>query len=128
MSIALGGCVFLKNPTNLAMNTIADGDFGAALICCCKLREGKDHPQQLGKKKWDEKGATVGLILRMMEPIHQMGKIVTHDYCFCVTAGILALHNFGVYGQALIKKKGRYWPHNVPGDLSISMFMRRTLD
>eukprot|EP00984_Skeletonema_dohrnii_P023854 scaffold12953_cov123-Skeletonema_dohrnii-CCMP3373.AAC.9 len=38
------------------------------------------------------------------------------DSGFCVTAGILALHDKGVYGQSLIKKRGRYWPKDVPGD------------
>ena len=52
----------------------------------------------------------------MTEPTHQMGKIVTHDRGFCVTAGIFEQHNFGIYGQALIKKQGRYCPHNVLGD------------
>ena len=66
----------------------------------------KGKPPQLRKKKWD--------MLRIMEPIHQMGKIVTHDSGLCVTASILELHNFGFYGQALIKKWGRYWPCNVP--------------
>ena len=45
-----------------------------------------------------------------------MGKIVTHDSGFCVTAGIFEQHIFGTYGQALIKKQVRYWPHNVLGD------------
>ena len=38
------------------------------------------------------------------------------DSGFCVTTGILAMHDHGVYGQALIKKRGRYWPKGVPGD------------
>jgi hypothetical protein len=32
-----------------------------------------------------------------------------------VTAGILHLHDLGVYGQALVKKR-KYWPKDVPGD------------
>ena len=56
-------------------------------------------------------------MLRMTEPIYQTSKIVTHDSAFCVTAGILELYNLGIYGQALIKKQGRYWPRNVLGDL-----------
>ena len=38
------------------------------------------------------------------------------DSRFCVTAGILGMAVHGVYGQALIKKRGRYWPKYVPGD------------
>jgi hypothetical protein len=44
------------------------------------------------------------------------GKIFTMDIAFCVSAGILALHEKGVYGQALIEKRGWYWLRGVPGD------------
>ncbi len=51
----------------------------------------------------------------MTEPIHGTGKIVSMDSGFCVTAGILHLHELGVHGQALIKKS-KYWSKDVPGD------------
>ena len=51
----------------------------------------------------------------MTEPIHGTGKIVSMDSGFCVTAGILHLHELGVYGQALVKKR-KYWPKDVPSD------------
>ena len=38
------------------------------------------------------------------------------DSGFCVSAGILAMHSVSVYGQALNKKRWRYWPKDVPGD------------
>ena len=46
-------------------------------ICCAltfilwraQIVEGKDRPTELGKKKWEEPGKTVGLMLRMYEPI-----------------------------------------------------------
>jgi hypothetical protein len=47
--------------------------------------------------------------------IHWMGKLVTGDSGFCVVEGVTALHEKGVYGQFLIKKR-RYWPKHVPGD------------
>ena len=98
-------CVPCKpHPFSNEYHIITDGDFGAALIWHCELHEGMDHPPQLGTMKWDEKGATVGLMLRVMEPIHQIGKIVIHDSGFCMTAGILDQHNLGIYCQALIKK------------------------
>ena len=52
----------------------------------------------------------------MSEPIHGSGRVVTHDNCFCVMADILALHNAGVVGQALIKEWERCCPIGVPGD------------
>ena len=59
---------------------------------------------------------TVKLMLEILEPIHGSGRVVTHDSNFCVMAGILALHDAGVFGQALIKKRGRYWLDGVSGD------------
>ena len=45
----------------------------------------------------------------MTVPIHGTGKIVTMDSGFFVTAGILHLHDLGMFGQLLIKKR-KYWP------------------
>ena len=44
------------------------------LVCCClsgimwgiDLVEGKDQPNELGKKEGDEMGPTIGLLLRML--------------------------------------------------------------
>jgi hypothetical protein len=76
--------------------------------------EGKDRPQQLGPKEGAELGATVGLMLRMCEPIFGTGKAVVLDSGFCVAKGIVALEAKGVYASALIKKPP-YWPKGVPG-------------
>ncbi|KAL7471616.1 hypothetical protein ACHAXS_011951, partial [Conticribra weissflogii] len=70
----------------------------------------------MGAKEHDEKGKTVGLMIRMTKPIHKSGKIVTMDSGFSVTRGIIAMKEKGVYGQALIKKRGRGWPKFIPGD------------
>ena len=58
--------------------------------------EGKDRPTELGKKKWEDLGKTVGLMLRMCEPIFSTGKCVVLDSGFCVSKGITALLEFGV--------------------------------
>ena len=52
----------------------------------------------------------------MTVPIHGTGKIVTMDSGFCVIAVILHLHDLGVFGQSLIKKR-KYWPKGCPGNL-----------
>ena len=44
--------------------------------------EGKDRPTELGKKKWEELGKTVGLMLRMCEHIFSTGKCVVLDSGF----------------------------------------------
>ena len=48
------------------------------------------------------------------------------DSGFYVSVGIIAMHNFGVYDQSLIKKR-RYWPKNVPGDAIDSYFANKEL-
>ena len=77
--------------------------------------EGKDRLTELGKKKWEDTGKTVGLMLRMCDPIFSTSRCVVLDSGFCVSKGITALLEFGVYSAALIKKR-KYWPKGVPGD------------
>ena len=43
-------------------------------------------------------------MLEMTKPVHHTGKVVLMDSGFCVSVVIIAMHNFGVYGQSLIKK------------------------
>ena len=92
-------------------------------ICCAltsilwkeQIVEGKDRPTQLGKKKWEDLGKNVGLMLQMCEPIFSNGKCVVLGSEFCVSKGITALLEFGVYAAVLIKKR-KYRPKGVPGD------------
>ena len=53
-----------------------------------ELWEGKDQPQQLGKK-WGEMSTNVGFMLIMTEPINETSKIVTHDSGFYVSKIII---------------------------------------
>jgi hypothetical protein len=109
------------HPFGNEYHTIADGNKGCPIMWRVLLREGKDRPK-LAKGHWafpskfEMELKTAQLMLEMTEPIHGSGKIVSMDSCFCVTAGIFALHDKGVYGQALTKKRGRYRPKGVPGD------------
>ncbi len=66
--------------------------------------------------KWETKGCsnTIELLMGMAEPLHHMGKVVTGDSGFRVAQGVTVLHQHGVHGQFLIKKR-RYWPKHVPG-------------
>ena len=79
---------------------------------------GERSPQEAGwelgitlRVSWLLKTAT--LMLEMTKPVHHTGKVISMDSGFCVSVGIIAMHNFGVYGQSLIKKR-RYWPKKVP--------------
>jgi len=62
-------------------------------------------------------------MLEMTKPIHNNGKVLMMDSGICVTVGILALHDAGVFGQALIKKRVQFLPTHVPGN-QIDEFMK----
>ena len=47
---------------------------------------------------------TATFMLEITKPMHHTGKVISMDSGFCVLVGIIAMHNFGVYGQSLIKK------------------------
>ncbi|KAL7554463.1 hypothetical protein ACHAWF_019026 [Thalassiosira exigua] len=114
-------CVPRKpHPFGNERHTISDGDLvgGNPILWHSELQEGKDRPPELGPKEYNHLGVTVGLMLRMVKAIRRSGKIVTMDSGFCVSKGIVEMERkMGVYGQALIKKRGRYWAKGVPGDL-----------
>ena len=116
------------HPLGNEYHSIADGDDGKAVMWRIKLQEGKDRPKDATgswafPSKFEGKNPatdrkytkTSSLMCEMTEPIHGTGKVVSMDSGFCVTAGILHMHDHGVYGQSLIKKR-KYWPKGVPGD------------
>ena len=78
--------------------------------------------------EWEKKGfdMMVTLLLDMTEPLHWMGKVITGDSGYCVTAGVIALHTHGVFGQLIIKKR-RYWPQKVSGDQIDTLMLRKGL-
>ena len=94
-------------------------------VCCSmsgimwgiELVEGKDAPRATAhpKPKFNNLGNTVGLLLRVLEPIFGRGSVVVLDSGFCVLKGIIELKKRGVYASALIKKR-RYWPKYIKGD------------
>ena len=45
------------------------------IIWALDLREGKDQPQNLGKKEFDEIGKTIGILLRLTKPFWSTGKV-----------------------------------------------------
>ena len=91
-------------------------------VCCSlsgilwqmELVEGKDAPSQL-VPKFNNHGKTVGLLLRVLEPIFGKGNMVVLDRGFCVLKGIVELKKPGVYASTLIKK-WKYWPKYIKGD------------
>eukprot|EP00804_Cyclotella_cryptica_P026432 CCRYP_008103-RA/>CCRYP_008103-RA protein AED:0.33 eAED:0.33 QI:0/0/0/1/0/0/2/0/223 len=76
------------HPFGKEYHTIVDGDDGKSIMWQIKIQEGNDCPMTSDNK---------------------------HSR-FCVSAGILALHDKGVYEHSLIEKRWRYWPRGVRGD------------
>ena len=67
--------------------------------------EGEDRPRVMGKKGFEEKGATAGLIVRITKPLWGTGKVVVMDSGFCVLEGLISMVEKGVLRSALIKKR-----------------------
>ena len=104
-------------------HTITDGGDSRSIMWRVKIQEGKDRPKkQNGEWAFPSEfevnrySKTVVLMLKMTKPIHNSGKIVTMDSGFCVTMGILVMHDHGVYRQSLIKNRGSYWSRGLPGN------------
>ncbi|KAL3773990.1 hypothetical protein ACHAWO_004625 [Cyclotella atomus] len=98
------------HPEGNECHTIADGDKNAPIMWRVKLQEGKDRPKLLNGKpafpsQFEIYSKTAKLMLEMTKPIHGTGKVISMDSGFCVTAGILAMRDAGVYWQALIKNE-----------------------
>ncbi len=64
---------------------------------------------------FEEKSKTVSLMLQMSRNLWNTGKIVTMDSRFSVSKGILVMREKSVFGQSLVKPRGRRWPVLVPG-------------
>ena len=132
-------CVPRKpHPFGNEYHTIAHGVFpsgGCPIIWRHKIQEGKDRPKNGNRWAFPSefetgttgKSKSAVLMLEMTKPIHATGRVVTMDSGFCVTAGILAMHDHGVFGQALIKKRGRYWPKGFRATPLMSTLRTRSL-
>ena len=90
------------HPFGNEYHTICCGETG--IMYFVELVEGKDRPAQLGRHQHEERGKTVGLLLRMTKSISGTGKVVIMDSGFCVLEALIALREVSVYGSALIKK------------------------
>ena len=91
-----------------------------------EMVEGKDRPSHFPKPEFEEKGKTVGLLLRLTRSFWHTGRLVVLDSGFCVLKGISELFRKGVFASSLIKKR-RYWPRHVPGDAIQERFESKSL-
>ena len=110
------------HPVGNEYHSIADGDNVYPVMYWIKIQEGKDLPKYANGKwafssNFEGENTNTGrkytktsrLMCERTVPLHIMGKIVSMDSGFCVTVGILHLHEHGVYGKSLINKR-KYWP------------------
>ena len=67
----------------------------------------------MGKKEFDEKGATADLMVTTTKPLWGTGMVVVIDSGFFVPDGLISMVDKGVLGLELIKKR-RYWPKGMP--------------
>ena len=108
-------CVPRKpHPFGNEYHSIADGATekgleGKPIIWRVKIQEGKDRPKNpdgswVFPSEFPGYSKTAMLMLEMTKPVQHTGKVISMDSGFCVSVGIIAMHNFGVYGQSLIEK------------------------
>ena len=115
------------HPLGNEYHSIADGDEGYPVMYRIKTQEGKDCLKDANGKwefpsKFEGENPNTGrkytktssLMCEMTVPLHGIEEIVSTDSGFFVTAGIPHLHEHGMYGQSLIKKRN-YWPKGCPG-------------
>ena len=91
-------------------------DRQSTILFGLELMEGEDEPPEKLVDPNDAHGKTVGLLLRLREPLFSTGKVVVLDSGFCVLCGLVELMKRGVYAALVIKKR-RYWPRFVDGDM-----------
>lgn len=106
-------------PVGNEYHTICCGTTG--ILFQLEMVEGKDARRNVIPKYEDLGGKTVGLLVRLTEPIHNKGAVVVLDSGFCVLQGIIELRKRGVFAAALIKKR-RYWPKHIDGDAVAAHF------
>ena len=61
--------------------------------------EGKDLPRVMGKKEFEEKGATSGLMDRKTKLLWRIGKVVVMDIGLCVLEVLIPMVEKGVFGS-----------------------------
>ena len=61
--------------------------------------EGKDLPRVMGKKEFEEKGATSGLMERKKKLLWRIGKVVVMDIGLCVLEVLIPMVEKGVFGS-----------------------------
>ena len=76
--------------------------------------EGKDHPKEIPADPTNEKGNTIGLLLRLCSSIYNSGRVVILNSGLCLLQGLVEFRRLGVYASAVIKKR-RYWSRHCPG-------------
>ena len=110
----LPGCIFVPrkpHPFGNQYHTIACDE--TKVVYNFYIVEDKDQPRDMGKKYFEEKGQTSGLVVRITMPLLGKGKVLVVDSGLYVPEGLVSIVEKGVLGSAIIKKR-YYWPKGVP--------------
>ena len=103
-------------------------------VCCgvsrimwgIEIVEGQDarpnHPKQFDNLG----GKTIGLLVRMTEPIWYKGDVLVLDSGFCVLQALIEIRKRGVFAASVIKKR-RFWPKYILGDAINDHFADRNV-
>ncbi|KAL7461140.1 hypothetical protein ACHAXS_003484, partial [Conticribra weissflogii] len=76
-----------------------------------ELVEGKDQPQELGCKEFEEQVKTATNVQEFVEHM----KSGDNGQLISVSTGILAMWEKGLFQQESVKPRGRWWPVLAPG-------------
>ncbi|RHZ53471.1 hypothetical protein Glove_441g18 [Diversispora epigaea] len=76
-----------------------------------------EPPEYSSKKKFAEHSATIATMLRLTEPWFSSGRTIIADSWFGSVKACTTLYKHGLYSILQLKKR-RYWPKNIPCDIT----------
>ena len=88
-----------------------------------EIMEGGDRPIVMGKKEFEEKGTTAGLMVRMKNMLWRKGKVLFMDIGLYVLEVLILMVEKVFLGLVLIKKR-RYWHKCVTAE-EILQYMKK---
>ena len=95
-----------RKPWNFGNEYHNAGCADSNIIWALDLREGKDCPQNLGHKEFNNIGKTMGILLRLTKPVWSTGKVFVLDSGFCVVQAIVKLKKRGLFQWPLSRNAG----------------------
>ena len=93
---------FRKKYHSITYGSTEEGQERNPIVWRVKIKDGKDYPKknnarQAFPSKFQGYTKTTMLMLKMAKPVYHTGKVVSTDSGFCVSVGIISMHNHEVY-------------------------------